>query len=215
MQLWMEIINQIYLHGTQGMYSTLSRSKLKDVHHIVGKIPFKQLFCTLEAILPLYPLDKSKLELQGTNMEMLLTFLFWVEKLLEVQMMRHELITAMKGRVEEPIYLSGDNILSKLLMSFKWIEDLGITVSTTYSIYRHNVIDKQINTKDALTWLLSQSIFPMPAACASQEQERAATTLIHLASEWKAAYSKMVNEIVEKNQTSKISFPSVFQLFCK
>jgi hypothetical protein len=224
-QLLIEITNQKELRTLPSLSSASTVSMLHqsftrdEIHHIVKAIPCDKIDHKLEAMASLLTGMETTEDvgLQETNMELLATYLFWVEKTLEVQIMQYEITTCIEGRLEEPVNF-GDEVLTTLLSPLRWIEEIGATASTTYSIFQHKLIDEEITEEQASTWLLSKSIFQIPAAWGQEEQERATQCMIEAASKWQAEYKSVVNEGVEKalkTEVSQQSLPYIFQLFCE
>jgi hypothetical protein len=81
-------------------------------------------------------------------MELLMTYLFWVEKTVEIQILRNELSAYCQGRIEGFIFRG---VFHALMSSLQWIEELGTTVSITYSIFQNKVIDEEVTAERAIT----------------------------------------------------------------
>jgi hypothetical protein len=213
-ELLLEFMNKVLVQ--QSFMSDEQQSTL-DIHRIFNNIPCHGMSEKLEMLLSLNQMEISEIKLKGTNMECLMTYLFWVEKTLEIQIMRRELITCIDGRLQESMFLDR-SVVDTFLSSIQWIEELGMTISTNYSTFQHNLIDKEVTAEQASTWLLSKSSLPIPVTWGTEEQNRATRCMFEVASKWKAEYIKMVNTAVEQKSKKTVldeSFSNIFQLFCE
>jgi hypothetical protein len=186
------------------------------VQRITSNIPCDQLYDKLHQVLD--QLDTNSTNRTQTNLEMLSTYLFWVEKTLEVQMMRYELITPIEGLVKKESVKLSETCLDALLGSLEWIEEKGMYVSAMSSIFKLAFIDKEVTDHDALAWLDSEPIFSFSSSCGPEEQIRAIQCMKEVALKWKAEYTTIVDKDIQEETLTKDrvhSLPSVFSLFCK
>jgi hypothetical protein len=147
----------------------------------------------------------------GTNMHMLGTFLFWVEKTLEVQIMKYELVQPIEGRLEKPTYLS-EPFLVTLVLSLDWIEEVGCTVSTMHSIFQSfNRINGGSEVDERFAWLSAKSQYAPCVMFGVEEQEKATQIMQEVSLQWKAEYDRRIHNEVYYTETSK-NLPNVFRL---
>jgi hypothetical protein len=183
---------------------------------ITNNAPCDQLYDKLQKTLSV--LDTNSLNCPGINFNMLVTYLFWMEKTLEVQMMRYELITPIDGVLEEKYVKLSETFLDAQLASIEWIEEVGMHVSAMSSIFKLEFSDKEVTENDAVTWLLSESTISFSSNCGPEHQIRATQCMKEVALKWKAEYTIIVNAAIEKESLTKHtvqSLPSVFSMFCR
>jgi hypothetical protein len=183
---------------------------------VVNSIPYHDMFEKLGHIRD--KLDIRSLVIEETNINLLSTYLFWVEKTLEVLVMRIDLTKWTKGIFEEPIRLN-ENFSKELLLSLDWIEDAGTAIAAMHSIFQLTFIDKHVKEDEALDWLSSKFIFPFPPSIMDpKEQERATQCIQEAALKWKIEYQRIIDDLNENSSKStEISIPSLsmLSLFCK
>jgi hypothetical protein len=188
-------------------------TRANHVLTVVAKINCNKIRQQLQRLQEI-PCEPSNWSMDGTNMELLVTYLFWLEKTLEVQMLRFELITPIEGRIDSCIILK-EPFLVTLLGSLDWVEEIGLMVITMYSIIHYNVVEDEnlIPVEDVYSWLSAELRYPSSVMFSAEEQEKAIQIMTEVSVQWQAEYNNIVNKAIDETNAKNISLPTVFELF--
>jgi hypothetical protein len=205
-------------HKCKGMDDSddICKSVVTRANHVltvVAKINCNKIRQQLQHLQQI-PCEHNDWPIDGTNMELLVTYLFWLEKTLEVQMLRFELISPIEGRICSSITLD-EPFLVTLLGSLDWVEEIGLMVTTMYSIIHYNVVGDEIliPVEDVYTWLSAELRYPSSVMFSAEEQEKAIQIMKDVSLQWQAEYYSIANKAIDETNSKEISLPSLFELF--
>jgi hypothetical protein len=138
------------------------------------------------------------------NLTLLSAFVFWVEKLLEIALMRSEAICEIDLCRSAVISLD-QSFLEKWLPKFDWIHDKALTVARLFSYFQDDLCSERCNKEKALIWLCKKVSSPhFLNIFDNGDQSRATQEVICLANEWYCEYRKVIEvEVREEIEEAK------------